>query len=86
MIDHQLLIQDITALDDADQRAIALQYLTFELLVLDSDSDAELLDRGVRGTELYRLGCRHDWPVIGMNHPVRFRTRSDRGRQLLSSA
>lgn len=53
VIDHQLLIQDIAALDNADQRAIALQYLTFEQLVIDSD--AELLDRGVRGTALYRL-------------------------------
>ncbi|MDH6242692.1 hypothetical protein [Mycobacterium sp. OTB74] len=50
---RDLLIQDIAALDSADRRAIALQYLTFEQLVLDSD--AELLDRGVRGTALYRL-------------------------------
>ncbi|WP_018599370.1 hypothetical protein [Mycobacterium sp. 155] len=53
IIDHQLLIQDIAALDNADHRAIALQYLTFEQLVVDSD--AELIDRGVRGTALYRL-------------------------------
>jgi hypothetical protein len=53
VINHDLLIQDIAALDNADQRAIALQYLTFEQLVLDSD--AEVLDRGVRGTVLYRL-------------------------------
>lgn len=53
VINHDLLIQDIAALDNADQRAIALQYLTFEQLVLDSD--AELLDRGIRGTALYRL-------------------------------
>lgn len=53
IIDHELLIQDIAALDNADNRSIALQYLTFEQLVLDSD--AELLDRGVRGTSLYRL-------------------------------
>lgn len=53
IIDHELLIQDIAALENADQRAIALQYSTFEQLVLDSD--AELLDRGVRGTALYRL-------------------------------
>lgn len=53
IIDHQLLIQDIAALDNADQRAIALQYMTFEQLV--EDSDAQLLDRGVRGTSLYRL-------------------------------
>mgnify|MGYP000879975485 len=53
VIDHRLLIQDIAALDNADQRAIALQYLTFEQLVIDSN--AELLDRGIRGTSLYRL-------------------------------
>lgn len=53
IINHDLLIQDIAALDNADQRAIALQYLTFEQLVLDSD--AQLIDRGVRGTRLYRL-------------------------------
>jgi hypothetical protein len=53
VINHELLIQDIAALDNADQRAIALQYLTFEQLVIDSD--AELIDRGARGTSLYRL-------------------------------
>ncbi|BBX63209.1 hypothetical protein MSAS_23830 [Mycobacterium saskatchewanense] len=53
VINHDLLIQDIAALDNSDQRAIALQYLTFEQLVYDSD--AELIDRGVRGTTLYRL-------------------------------
>lgn len=53
VINHELLIQDIAALDNADQRAIALQYLTFEQLVIDSD--AKLIDRGVRGTRLYRL-------------------------------
>jgi hypothetical protein len=53
IINHDLLIQDIAALDNADHRAIALQYLTFEQLAIDSD--AELLDRGIRGTTLYRL-------------------------------
>lgn len=53
IIDHVLLIQDIAELDNADQRAIALQYMTFEQLVVDSD--ATLLDRGVRGTALYQL-------------------------------
>ncbi|MFV8241872.1 DUF6745 domain-containing protein [Mycolicibacterium peregrinum] len=53
VINHELLIRDIAALDNADQRAIALQYLTFEQLVYDSD--AQLIDRGVRGTRLYRL-------------------------------
>ncbi|WP_100485546.1 hypothetical protein [Mycobacteroides abscessus] len=53
IIDHVLLIQDIAELDNADQRAIALQYMTFEQLVIDSD--ATLLDRGVKGTALYQL-------------------------------
>ncbi|MBA0045398.1 hypothetical protein [Mycobacteroides sp. LB1] len=53
IIDHVLLIQDIAKLDNADHRAIALQYMTFEQLVVDSD--ATLLDRGVRGTALYQL-------------------------------
>jgi hypothetical protein len=44
IINHDLLIQDIAALDNADHRAIALQYLTFEQLALDSD--AELVDQG----------------------------------------
>lgn len=44
-------------------RAIALQYLTFEQLVLDSD--AELLDRGVRGTNLHRLALPPAWPATG---------------------
>jgi hypothetical protein len=53
VINHELLIQDIAAFNNADQRSIAVEYLTFEQLVLDSD--AQLLDRGVRGTALYRL-------------------------------
>jgi hypothetical protein len=53
IINHDLLIQDIAALENADHRAIALQYLTFEQLAIDSD--AEVLDRGARGTTLYRL-------------------------------
>lgn len=53
IIDHVLLIQDIAALDNADHRAVALQYLTFEQLVVDSD--AILLDRGIKGTTLYQL-------------------------------
>ena len=53
IIDHVLLIQDIAALDNADHRAIAQQYLTFEQLVVDSD--AIPIDRGVKGTTLYQL-------------------------------
>jgi hypothetical protein len=51
--DHRLSMHDIAALDNADQRAIALLYLTFEQLV--AESGAELLDTGVKGTSLYRL-------------------------------
>lgn len=63
VIRSELLIQEIAALGSADQRSIALTYLTFERLVIDSD--AELLDVGVRGTRLYRL-------------PLPFRLRADR--------
>ena len=52
-IGTRYLVVPIAALGNADQRAIALQYLTFEQLVYDSD--AQLIDRGVRGTKLYRL-------------------------------
>ena len=53
VIGHQLLIHDIAALDNVDQRAIALRYLTFEQLVLDAG--AVWLDTGAKGTSLYRL-------------------------------
>jgi hypothetical protein len=53
VIGHQLSIHDIAALGNIDQRAIALRYLTFEQLVVDSG--AELLDTGAKGTSLYRL-------------------------------
>lgn len=59
----QMLIQEIAALPTADLRSIALTYLSFEHLVIDSD--AELIDTGVRGTRLYRL-------------PLPFRIRIDR--------
>jgi hypothetical protein len=59
----QLLIQEIAMLPSADLRSIALTYLPFERLVVDSN--AELLDTGVRGTRLYRL-------------PLPFRLREDR--------
>ena len=41
-IGHELLIQDVAALDTADHRAIALQYLTFEQLVLDSERNCSI--------------------------------------------
>jgi hypothetical protein len=63
VIASELLIQDIAQLPNADQRSVALTYLSFERLVVDSD--AELLDVGVRGTKLYRL-------------PLPFRIRRDR--------
>ena len=53
VIRSELLIQEIAQLSNADQRSIALTYMSFERLVLDSD--AELIDVGVRGTRLYRL-------------------------------
>jgi hypothetical protein len=53
VIRSELLIQEIAALGNADQRSIALTYMSFERLVLDSD--AELIDVGIRGTRLYRL-------------------------------
>ena len=53
IVRHEILIQEIAHLPNADQRAVALQYMNFEQLV--GDSDAELLDRGVKGTRLYRL-------------------------------
>lgn len=56
IIEHVLLIQDVAGLENADHRAIALQYMTFEQLVVDSD--ATLLDRGVKGTALYQLALR----------------------------
>jgi len=56
VIRSELLIQDIAALANADQRSIALAYLSFERLFLDSDAD--LIDVGIRGgTRLYRLRC-----------------------------
>jgi hypothetical protein len=63
VIRSELLIQEIAQLADADQRSVALRYMSFERLVIDSD--AELLDVGVRGTRLYRL-------------PLPFRIRRDR--------
>jgi hypothetical protein len=53
IVNNQLAIQEIASLSNADQRSIALQYMTFQQLVVDSKSD--LLDIGVKGTSLYRL-------------------------------
>lgn len=63
VVGGELLIQEIAALPSADLRSMALTYLSFERLVIDSD--AELIDVGVRGTRLYRL-------------PLPFRIRADR--------
>lgn len=63
VIRSELLIQEIAQLENADQRSVAVTYMSFERLVVDSD--AELLDVGVRGTRLYRL-------------PLPFRIRADR--------
>lgn len=53
VVEGQMLIQEIAGLPSADLRSMALTYLPFERLVVDSD--AELIDVGVRGTRLYRL-------------------------------
>lgn len=53
VLGSELLIQQIAQLENADQRSVALTFLSFEKLVVDSD--AELVDVGVRGTRLYRL-------------------------------
>lgn len=53
IIQGETLIQEIAGLPSVDQRSVALQYMTFGQLVIDSDAD--LLDIGVRGTRLYRL-------------------------------
>jgi hypothetical protein len=53
VIAGELIIQEIAGLPGVDQRSIALTYMSFERLVLDSD--AELYDVGTRGTRLYRL-------------------------------
>jgi hypothetical protein len=53
VIEHRLTLSEVAALPDADQRSVALTYLTFERLV--GQSGALLVDRGVRGTRLYRL-------------------------------
>jgi hypothetical protein len=63
VVGGELLIQEIATLPTADLRSMALTYLSFERLVIDSD--AELIDTGVRGTRLYRL-------------PLPFRIRADR--------
>lgn len=53
VINGGLSLDQVIALDNADQRSIALSYMTFEQLV--RRSSAELLDIGVKGTALYRL-------------------------------
>jgi hypothetical protein len=53
VINGLLSLDQVTALDNADRRSIALSYMTFEELVVRSD--AQLLDVGVKGTALYRL-------------------------------
>lgn len=63
VIAGRMLIQEIAALPTADLRSIALTYLPFERLAIDSD--AELIDTGARGTRLYRL-------------PLPWRIRADR--------
>jgi hypothetical protein len=53
VIDHRLTLSEVAALPNADQRSVALTYLTFARLV--GQSGALLIDRGVKSTRLYRL-------------------------------
>jgi len=53
IIKSELSLDDVAAINDADQRSIALQYFTFERLV--ASAGAQLLDSGIKETRLYRL-------------------------------
>ncbi|NVN50652.1 hypothetical protein [Mycolicibacterium hippocampi] len=53
IIKGELSLNQASLLENADQRSIALSYMTFDQLV--HRSAAELLDVGVKGTALYRL-------------------------------
>lgn len=53
VVNGALTLTQIADLANADQRSIALTYMTFDQLV--RKSDARLLDIGVKGTSLYRL-------------------------------
>jgi len=53
VLDSRWSLQEIAALDNADRRSIGLGYLNFRRLV--DEAGAELLDRGEKGTTLYRL-------------------------------
>lgn len=52
-VGNSLSLAEIAALPNADQRSIALSYLTFDRLV--RQAGATLIDRGSKGTLLYRL-------------------------------
>lgn len=53
VVGGELSLWQIAELPDADQRSIALTYLSFENLL--SKASARLVDRGRRGTTLYRI-------------------------------
>ena len=53
VIARDLTLAQVAALPEADQRSVALTYLTFQRLV--GQSGALLMDRGAKGTRLYRL-------------------------------
>ena len=53
VIEGDLTLSHIASLADADQRSAALTYLSFARLV--DDAGALLVDRGEKGTNLYRL-------------------------------
>lgn len=53
IVDGEMTIEAVGGLQNADQRSIALRYLTFEQLV--GGSGAQLVDTDVSGARLYRL-------------------------------
>ncbi|QNJ95561.1 hypothetical protein HZU40_15870 [Mycolicibacterium fluoranthenivorans] len=53
IVGHEMTIEAVAGLRNADQRSIALRYLTFEQLV--GGSGAQLVDTDARGAGLYRL-------------------------------
>ncbi len=53
VIAGRLSLEQVSSLANADQRSIALTYMTFEQLV--TKTNARIVDIGAKGTALYRL-------------------------------
>ncbi|EHB48681.1 hypothetical protein MycrhDRAFT_5522 [Mycolicibacterium rhodesiae JS60] len=53
VINAEMTLEEVAALNNADQRSIALSYMTFDRLV--KGTNVRLLDVGAKGTMLYRL-------------------------------